>query len=362
MLAFWTGGDPVQMKRLFKKSDLYRDKWNENRGQQTYGERTIAKAIELQHEYYIPSNLIPSDNGQGPGVGSGSKSLSALLADVNNLPEDPDEKSTVVFEIASRAGHLRAIDWFTLRDALRAAGKVTKADLEQIYKEAQISFLRHSRAEQQANIPEESEEKRAARAANAYELAKPLLNDPNLLDIIRNEIQRRGYAGDVNPPLLVYLALTGRLLERPPNIHIVGPSAIGKSHAIDRTVGLFPKSAYYLLKAGSSRALIYNDEQFDHRTVIVSEADSIPEEGPAAAAIRALASDNQMEYEVVERQEETGHFATRHIIKPGPTGLITTSTKRLGPQMSTRVLELTLSDDQEQTKAIVRAHAKKVML
>src|SRR5262249_30403713 len=45
-LAFWTGKNAEQMDRLFRRSKLMRDKWDENRGGQTYGERTVTKAID----------------------------------------------------------------------------------------------------------------------------------------------------------------------------------------------------------------------------------------------------------------------------------------------------------------------------
>lgn len=45
ILAFWTGKDAERMDRLFRKSGLIREKWNEYRGEQTYGELTIGKAI-----------------------------------------------------------------------------------------------------------------------------------------------------------------------------------------------------------------------------------------------------------------------------------------------------------------------------
>ena len=46
ILAFWTGGDPERIDRLFRVSGLMRDKWDESRGESTYGERTIAQALE----------------------------------------------------------------------------------------------------------------------------------------------------------------------------------------------------------------------------------------------------------------------------------------------------------------------------
>jgi primase-polymerase (primpol)-like protein len=43
MLAYWTDGDPAQMDRLFRRSGLMRDKWDD--GTQTYGDRTIQKVL-----------------------------------------------------------------------------------------------------------------------------------------------------------------------------------------------------------------------------------------------------------------------------------------------------------------------------
>jgi hypothetical protein len=39
--------DTAQIDRIFRKSRLYRPKWDENRGGNTYGERTIEKALEI---------------------------------------------------------------------------------------------------------------------------------------------------------------------------------------------------------------------------------------------------------------------------------------------------------------------------
>ena len=57
MLAFWTGKDALQMDRLFRASGLYRKKWDERHGNQTYGIMTIAKAIANCRETYTPPVL-----------------------------------------------------------------------------------------------------------------------------------------------------------------------------------------------------------------------------------------------------------------------------------------------------------------
>ncbi len=44
-LAFWTGNDGRRMDMMFRESGLMRDKWDEQHGEMTYGEMTIAEAI-----------------------------------------------------------------------------------------------------------------------------------------------------------------------------------------------------------------------------------------------------------------------------------------------------------------------------
>ena len=57
MLAFWTGRDASAIDRLFRQSGLMRDKWDERHSGDgdTYGQMTVAKAIELTSEIYEPS-------------------------------------------------------------------------------------------------------------------------------------------------------------------------------------------------------------------------------------------------------------------------------------------------------------------
>lgn len=55
-LAFWTGCDADQMDRIFRTSGLMRDKWDRMTGGQTYGARTISKAIEDCGDVYNPEH------------------------------------------------------------------------------------------------------------------------------------------------------------------------------------------------------------------------------------------------------------------------------------------------------------------
>ena len=186
--------------------------------------------------------------------------------------------------------------------------------------------------------------------------AHKLLHSSDTLDQLIDAIRGTGFVGDVRPALMSYVAITSRLLQTPLNLGYISQSASGKNAGVDASLSFFPETAFYLVRASSPRALIYNDEHLTHRTVILTEADSLPENGPAASAVRSLMSDGEMTYEVVEKDED-GKFRVRKIRKEGPTGLITTSIKPLGDQASTRMLTVSISDTTEQTRLVMHAQA-----
>lgn len=76
-LAFYAGPNPERIDRLFRDSKLWRDKWDEVHyaDGRTYGQGTIAKALEGRTEFYAPPK--PSTNGtggqHGPSAGFGAQ-------------------------------------------------------------------------------------------------------------------------------------------------------------------------------------------------------------------------------------------------------------------------------------------------
>jgi len=54
ILSFWCGGDIDQMDRLFRKSDLYRDKWDRAQSGTTYGMITLEKAVSNAAAFFSP--------------------------------------------------------------------------------------------------------------------------------------------------------------------------------------------------------------------------------------------------------------------------------------------------------------------
>ena len=51
-LAFWTDADGNRMDRLFRRSGLMREKWDERHGERTYGAMTLTTALAGCHETY----------------------------------------------------------------------------------------------------------------------------------------------------------------------------------------------------------------------------------------------------------------------------------------------------------------------
>jgi putative DNA primase/helicase len=90
-LAFWTGGDAVRMDRLFRRSGLHRAKWDQKHygSGATYGQATIAKALQTSGEHYQPYIAHGAEAGLCAGVAqaglcAGVAQSSGLCADTGS--------------------------------------------------------------------------------------------------------------------------------------------------------------------------------------------------------------------------------------------------------------------------------------
>ncbi len=82
LLAFWTGKDAARMDRLFRRSGLFREKWDEKRGDRTYAQRTIDCAIADCKETFSPRSRPPQSespaSNEVPEAGEGDDLLVPL--------------------------------------------------------------------------------------------------------------------------------------------------------------------------------------------------------------------------------------------------------------------------------------------
>lgn len=200
-------------------------------------------------------------------------------------------------------------------------------------------------------------EQQDTKVKDLSEAAKAVLAQADPLVLVRDQVVALGYGGDPAPVLIVYLAITSRLLamrhgSMPVHLLLHAQASVGKSFTLTSALNLMPDEAVHEIDAGSPRVLIYDEADLEHQAVVFGEADSLPagEDNPAASAIRNLLQDHRLHYKVTERNPETGGFRVRKIEKPGPTVLITTSTRRLGHQLDTRLFTLEVSDEPAQVR------------
>jgi hypothetical protein len=75
-LAFWCGNDAAQIDRIFRRSGLFRPKWESRRGHETYGARTLARAWSAEVYSSQPREK------QGVGIQERNEELQALRAEL----------------------------------------------------------------------------------------------------------------------------------------------------------------------------------------------------------------------------------------------------------------------------------------
>jgi hypothetical protein len=195
----------------------------------------------------------------------------------------------------------------------------------------------------------------AAELSNAWELCADLAMEPNIPDLAADLLEACGVAGERRVLKLIYLIVTSRVLTRPINASIKGPSSSGKSYTLERVLDLFPSDAYYSLSGMSEKALIYDDEPLVHRYLVIYEAAGLTGDF-ASYLMRSLLSEGRVRYVTVEKTNEG--IRPRTLIRDGPTGLLTTTTHvRLNPENETRMLSIPTTDSQDQTAQILMSIA-----
>jgi len=142
-LVFWTGGDRAQIDRLFRQSRLMREKWDEQHGDQTYGERTIDKAMKTtENRYDADFGQDSTDDQQTThttiedveevvrsefGARTWNATETALAAHATSLLANA-QCTGLVFTGESGAGKSTVLDFFTgLEDQIYRSDGVTPA-------------------------------------------------------------------------------------------------------------------------------------------------------------------------------------------------------------------------------------------
>jgi hypothetical protein len=188
-----------------------------------------------------------------------------------------------------------------------------------------------------------------------FEHCRTLARMPRILDWLRELLPQLGLVGEDDNALLIYLAITSRLLDNPVSVAVKGPSSAGKSWCVERVLQLIPDDGYHALSAMSERALVYSKVPLKHRVLVIYEAAGMTGD-LASYLIRSLLSEGCVRYETVESTSDG--LMPKLIEREGPTSLVVTTTAvSLHPENETRLLSLTVKDSPAQTRDVLLAMA-----
>lgn len=244
-----------------------------------------------------------------------------------------------------------------IRDRVMVLDLDGHKDPSALYLDDPATFGARWAAARAAATPFIERERAAAeeKAAAAWATCADLAGESNVLDRMVSTLARSGVVGEARALKLIYLAVTSRFLSRPVSVAVKGPSSGGKSHTVEKVLDLFPDDAYFSLTAMSERSLAYSEEPLDHRMLVIYEAAGMAGEF-ASYLMRSLLSEGCIRYETVEKTADG--MRARLIERPGPTGLIVTTTAvHLHPENETRMLSLSVDDSTDQTRRVLRALA-----
>jgi hypothetical protein len=184
-----------------------------------------------------------------------------------------------------------------------------------------------------------------------YKKAESLIQCPDILSRFAVDVRRAGLVGEERNAKILFLAQKSRRTDAPVNIVVMGQSAAGKNYLVKSVTRFAPEQACKDISAMSEKALLYMEDPLCHRHIFISEAPGLDNDF-LNYIVRTLLSEKQLVYFTVERIE--GHLSTIEKRVPGPTGLITTTT-RLGlhPENSTRCQFLSIDDSASQTALVI---------
>ena len=228
-----------------------------------------------------------------------------------------------------------------------------EGDVSGLYLSDPENFPTNFQATMDAAVPwvQIEEEQRQQRHAETWEQCKGIATAPDILLKMVETVERLGVIGEGRLIQILYLAVTSRLLQKLISVAIKGVSSSGKSFIMEKTLQLFPESAFYVLTAMSEHALAYSEAPLKHRHLVIYEAAGMESEFQTYL-IRSLLSEGCVRYETVEKTGDG--LKARLIVREGPTGLlVTTTATNLHAENETRLLSITVKDTKEQTAAIL---------
>ncbi|UUE46054.1 DNA primase [Pectobacterium aroidearum] len=186
-------------------------------------------------------------------------------------------------------------------------------------------------------------------AAKAEALA--LLQDPNLISRLTDDLAACGVVGESTNLVAGYLAAVSRKLDKPLAVLIQSSSAAGKSSLMDAVLNLIPPEERLQYSAMTGQSLFYLGEtNLQHKILAIAEEEGVRQ---AAYALKLLQSDGELTIASTGKDDATGNLVTKQYTVKGPVMLMLTTTAiDVDEELLNRCLVLSVNESREQTEAI----------
>ncbi|WP_431890949.1 CHC2 zinc finger domain-containing protein [Pectobacterium colocasium] len=181
--------------------------------------------------------------------------------------------------------------------------------------------------------------------------ALTLLQDPNLISRLTDDLAACGVVGESTNLVAGYLAAVSRKLDKPLAVLIQSSSAAGKSSLMDAVLNLIPPEERLQYSAMTGQSLFYLGEtNLQHKILAIAEEEGVRQ---AAYALKLLQSDGELTIASTGKDDATGNLVTKQYTVKGPVMLMLTTTAiDVDEELLNRCLVLTVNESREQTEAI----------
>lgn len=181
--------------------------------------------------------------------------------------------------------------------------------------------------------------------------ALALLQDPNLISRLTDDLAACGVVGESTNLVAGYLAAVSRKLDKPLAVLIQSSSAAGKSSLMDAVLNLIPPEERLQYSAMTGQSLFYLGEtNLQHKILAIAEEEGVRQ---AAYALKLLQSDGELTIASTGKDDATGNLVTKQYTVKGPVMLMLTTTAiDVDEELLNRCLVLSVNESREQTEAI----------
>ncbi|MCK4858651.1 MAG: toprim domain-containing protein, partial [candidate division Zixibacteria bacterium] len=190
--------------------------------------------------------------------------------------------------------------------------------------------------------------------------ATELLKSPDLIREFVGASEKLGCVGEDNNKVIVYFALTSRLLDDPISLIVKGESSCGKSFLVETVSRFLPDEELLMFTAMTPKALYHRKDSLAHKGLIIFERAGAEE---SDYSIRTMQSEKKIIFSTSVKNPETQEYETKDIEIEGPIAYIETTTKpHLHPENETRCFELFIDESETQTERIFHAQQQKFLM